>query len=153
MRSLAAEERRDLLAKLTDLVEQRFPALLIPPSSTAHLSAMLELKAGVGGSEAALFVADIMRMYLRLAQVMGWQAAVINNNVTDNGGVKDAILEIKGEMVYDTLRFESGVHRVQRVPATETSGRVHTSTMAVLVSFLDLILRAILTPSEGYAAC
>lgn len=133
MRSLAAEEHNDLLDKLSSLAEKTFPSLLVAPSTTSHLSAMLEMKAGVGGSEAALFLGDIMRMYLQLAQAMGWQAVVVASNPTESGGVKDALLEIKGKKVYDTLRWESGVHRVQRVPATETSGRLHTSTVAVLV--------------------
>lgn len=137
MQSLAREEQDDLLAKLTDLTENTFPSLLVPPSPTAHLSAMLELKAGVGGSESSLFLAEIMRMYIRLAQMMGWQAVAVVNNMTDHGGTKDAVLEIKGEKVYDVLRWESGVHRVQRVPATEVNGRVHTSTAAVLVSILS----------------
>ena len=133
MQSLAKEEHNDLLSRLTDLAEKTFPSLLVPPSTTAHLSSMLELKAGVGGSESSLFLAEIMRMYIRLAQTMGWQAVVVTNNETGNGGTKDAVVEIKGEKAYDTLRWESGVHRVQRVPATEVNGRVHTSTVAVLV--------------------
>ncbi|EKM55333.1 uncharacterized protein PHACADRAFT_255882 [Phanerochaete carnosa HHB-10118-sp] len=133
MQSLAREEQDDLLTKLTGLAEKTFPSLLVPPSPTAHLSAMLELKAGVGGSESSLFLTEIMRMYTRLAQMMGWQAVVVTNSTTDHGGTKDAVVEIKGEKVYDMLRWESGVHRVQRVPATEVNGRVHTSTVAVLV--------------------
>lgn len=134
MQALAQEEHNDLLAKLTDLAETTFPSLLVPPSTTAHLSAMLELKAGVGGSESSLFLSEIMRMYIRFAQTMGWQAVIVTNNQTENGGTKDAVVEIKGKQAYDTLRWESGVHRVQRVPATESTGRVHTSTVAVLVS-------------------
>lgn len=133
MRSLAADEHSDLLDKLSSLAEKTFPSLLVPPSKTAHLSSMMELKAGVGGSEAALFLGEIMRMYTNLAQTMGWQATIVAKNLTDYGGVKDAIVEIKGDKVYDTLRWESGVHRVQRVPLTESGGRVHTSTVAVLV--------------------
>lgn len=132
MRLLAADEYDDLLNKLNSITNETFPSILVPPSTTSHLSAMLEFKAGVGGSEAALFLAEIMRMYIRFAQTMGWQAAIVANNPTENGGVKDAIVEIKGEKAYDTLRWESGVHRVQRVPATEASGRLHTSTVAVL---------------------
>ncbi|GJE87136.1 peptide chain release factor 1 [Phanerochaete sordida] len=133
MQALAQEERSELLARLAGLAERTFPALLVPPSATAHLAAMLELKAGVGGSESSLFAAEVLRMYVRLAQAMGWHANIVANNETDNGGVKDAVLEIKGERAYDLLRWESGVHRVQRVPATEFNGRVHTSTVAVLV--------------------
>ncbi|KIP08759.1 hypothetical protein PHLGIDRAFT_68880 [Phlebiopsis gigantea 11061_1 CR5-6] len=133
MRSLAADEHGELLDKLSSLAEKTFPSLLVPPSKTAHLSSMVELKAGVGGSEAALFLGEVMRMYTNLSQTMGWQAAIVAKNLTEHGGVKDAIVEIKGDKVYDMLRWESGVHRVQRVPLTESGGRVHTSTVAVLV--------------------
>ena len=133
MRSLASEEHTELVSKLSSMAENTFPKLLVPPSMTTHLSAMMELKAGVGGSEATLFCAEIVRMYTRLAQTMGWHAVVVANNLTETGGVKDAILEIKGPKAYDTLRWESGVHRVQRVPATEVSGRLHTSTVAIVV--------------------
>ena len=133
MRSLAGEEYNDLVSKLTTMAQEKFPSLLVPPSQTTHLSAMLEIKAGVGGSEAALFVADMIRMYTAASGHLGWKAVVTGKNETENGGFKDAVLEVRGEKAYDTLRWESGVHRVQRVPATETSGRVHTSTVAVLV--------------------
>lgn len=134
MRLLAFEEHESLNKSLTELVETTLPSLLIPPSTTSHLSAMLELKSGVGGSEASLFLSNLLRMYLRHANACRWKANVISQNVTDNGGIKDAIVEVKGWGVYDALRWESGVHRVQRVPATEASGRVHTSTVAVIVS-------------------
>jgi peptide chain release factor 1 len=92
------------------------------------------LKSGVGGSESSLFLAELLRMYTRLADSMKWRTQVVASNESDGGGVKDAILEINGPGSYDMLRWESGVHRVQRIPATEASGRVHTSTVAVLVS-------------------
>ncbi|KZT00326.1 release factor [Laetiporus sulphureus 93-53] len=133
MRTLAVEEHASLVEGLTKLLEHTFPALLIPPSKTAHLSALIELKSGVGGSESSLFLADLMRMYTRVANILGWKVAVMGGSELENGGMKDAILEVKGEKAYDTLRWESGVHRVQRVPATESSGRVHTSTVAVVV--------------------
>lgn len=133
MRTLAAEEHSSLSQFLSDIVESVFPSLLIPSSSTSHLSALMELKSGVGGSEASLFLADLLRMYLRLANGRRWKATVVSQNDSDGGGIKDAIIEIKGEGVYDALRWESGVHRVQRVPATEASGRVHTSTVAAVV--------------------
>ncbi|KAI0789207.1 peptide chain release factor 1 [Abortiporus biennis] len=133
MRSMAEEEHTSLTSQLSDLVNTTFPHLLVPPSTTSHLSAMMELKAGVGGSESALFLSELMRMYLRLAQSKGWKASVIASNETENGGVKDSIMEIQGECAYDMLKWESGVHRVQRVPATESSGRVHTSTVAIVV--------------------
>ena len=98
------------------------------------MSALIELKAGVGGSESSLFCADLLRMYTRYAHARGWAPAVVSANASDQGGFKDAILEITGAGAYEALRAESGVHRVQRVPATESSGRVHTSTVAAVVS-------------------
>lgn len=133
MRSLAKEEHASLTETLQNLLETTFPTLLVPTSSTAHLSALVELKTGVGGSEASLFLGDLVRMYLRVANSLGLKAAIMNSNILDGGGMKDAILEVKGEKAYDLLRWESGVHRVQRVPATEANGRVHTSTVAVVV--------------------
>jgi peptide chain release factor 1 len=133
MRTLAAEEHDFLSKSASEIVESTFPTLLIPPSTTSHLSALMELKSGVGGSEASLFLADLLRMYLRLANGRHWKATVVAQNNSDGGGIKDAIVEIKGVGTYDWLRWESGVHRVQRVPATEASGRVHTSTIAIVV--------------------
>ncbi|KAI0352691.1 release factor [Trametes cingulata] len=133
MRSMAEEEYAALSENMNNLVENTFPTLLVPPSDTAHLSAIIELRAGVGGSESALFVADLVRMYTRAAQAMGWDVHLVSSNILETGGMKDAIMEVKGKGVYDALRFESGVHRVQRVPATEASGRVHTSTVGVMV--------------------
>jgi peptide chain release factor 1 len=136
MRSLASDEFKVLSTMLSQQIDTVFPRLLIPPSATAHLSALIELKSGVGGSESSLFLAELLRMYTRLANSMKWKTQLLTSNGLDGvgGGVKDAILEIDGQGSYDTLRWESGVHRVQRVPATEASGRVHTSTVAVLVS-------------------
>lgn len=136
MRSLAADEYASVVSFLSESICTTFPSLLVPPSTTTHLSAMLELKSGVGGSEASLFLSDLLRVYLRFAQDRKWKAEIIARNDSDNGGVKDAIVEIKGLGAYDGLRWESGVHRVQRVPATEAKGRVHTSTVAVIVSLL-----------------
>ena len=133
MRVLAAEEHDSLSNSLSEIVETTFPTLLIPTSPTLDLSALMELKSGVGGSEASLFLADLLRMYLRLASGRRWKATVVAQSDSDGGGIKDAIVEIKGEGAYDALRWESGVHRVQRVPATESSGRVHTSTVAIVV--------------------
>jgi peptide chain release factor 1 len=134
MRALAIEEHESLSKTLTEIVETTFPSLLVPPSTTSHLSALMELKSGVGGSEASLFLSNLLRMYLRLANVRRWKADIVAQNDTDGGGIKDAVIEIKGEGAYEALRWESGVHRVQRVPATEASGRVHTSTAAIVVS-------------------
>ena len=137
MRALAADEYSSLTSSLSHSISTVFPSLLVPPSTTRDLSALVELKSGVGGSEASLFLGDLLRVYLRYAQQMKWKAEIIARNESANGGgVKDAIFEIKGAGSYDGLRWESGVHRVQRVPATETKGRVHTSTVAVVVSQL-----------------
>lgn len=130
---MASEEYATLQDSLIDLVENTFPTLLIPPSSTGHLSALLELKSGVGGSESSLFLGDLLRMYQRYAAIKGWKVEEAGKNANDDGGVKDAVIEVKGPGAYDALRWESGVHRVQRVPATESKGRVHTSAVAVLV--------------------
>ena len=130
---MAEEEFANLSETVNELIESTFPTLLVPPSKTAHLSAIIELRAGVGGSESALFVADLVRMYTRAAQSYGWNVTMLNSNPLESGGLKDAIMEVKGEGVYDALRWESGVHRVQRVPATEANGRMHTSTVGVMV--------------------
>lgn len=135
MRALAVEEHESLSKSITEIVETTFPSLLVPPSTTSHLSALMELKSGVGGSEASLFLSNLLRMYLRLANVRRWKAEIVAQNETDGGGMKDATIEIKGAGAYEALRWESGVHRVQRVPATEASGRVHTSTAAIVVGF------------------
>ncbi|KAG1720103.1 hypothetical protein EDB19DRAFT_1898544 [Suillus lakei] len=133
MRTLASEEFTSLTSTLSTHLSTTFPSLLVPPSSTRDLHALLELKAGVGGSEAALFLLDLLRVYVRYAGSVGWRTSIIQSSETESGGMRDAILEIKGEGAYDALRWESGVHRVQRVPATESSGRTHTSTVAIIV--------------------
>ncbi|KZT19346.1 release factor [Neolentinus lepideus HHB14362 ss-1] len=148
MRSLAQDELPPLQSHLSTLLTTTFPSLLLAVSSssstTAHLNAMMELKSGVGGSESSLFLAELLRMYTRFANNRGWEMKVVSKNETDEGGVKDAVVEIHagknwgregdGEQgVYEVMRWESGVHRVQRVPATEASGRVHTSTVACIV--------------------
>ncbi|KIJ05234.1 hypothetical protein PAXINDRAFT_141427 [Paxillus involutus ATCC 200175] len=133
MRSLAEEEFTTLKDSLSTCLSTTFPSLLVPPSQTQSFSALLELKAGVGGSEATLFLADLLRVYIRYANSRTWRADVIQSSEVMGGGMRDAIIEIKGEGAYDVLRWETGVHRVQRVPATEASGRVHTSTVAIIV--------------------
>jgi len=130
---LAVVETDTLLRDLRSLLAHDLPKALLPPSETDGLSALIELKAGVGGSESSLFVAELLRMYGRFARLNGWEPIVLASSESDGGGFKDAILEVKGVGAYDALRWESGVHRVQRVPATEASGRVHTSTVAAVV--------------------
>jgi len=138
LRLLAVEDDQTFMETLNNLVEDVFPSLIIPSSKTAHMSALMELKAGVGGSESNLFLGELMRMYLRYAQSAKWKTTTVSSLDTPEGGVKNAVVEFKGPGAYDSLRWESGVHRVQRVPATEASGRVHTSTVAVVVSLFAL---------------
>ncbi|KAJ3758651.1 hypothetical protein EV360DRAFT_43411 [Lentinula raphanica] len=133
MKALASEEAAELDGELCTILQQTFPSLLVPPSTTANLSALVELKSGVGGTESSLFLETLLRMYMRFSQSNTWKATIVAENDNEGGGIKDAIVEIKGAGAYDTLRWESGVHRVQRVPVTESGGRVHTSTVAVIV--------------------
>ncbi|KAF8625699.1 hypothetical protein AX15_005267 [Amanita polypyramis BW_CC] len=133
MRTLAEDEYKDVSNLLSNMLNSTFPSLLVPPSTSGHMSALMELKSGVGGSESSLFLSDLLRMYLRLANEKHWKVVIVSKSDTDEGGVKDAVVEFKGNGAYDALRWESGVHRVQRVPATEAQGRVHTSTIAVIV--------------------
>ena len=168
MRTLASDEYEQLCTTMATLLDSTFPKLLVPPSPTSNVSAILELKAGAGGDEAALFAGDLLRMYQRYAQVWGnelssrtrcgtegrgcgrggWTADVMSQNeLTIGKGVKEAIIEIKGPGSYDSLRWETGVHRVQRVPATESGGRIHTSAVAVAVSGFDAY---IMTFSPSY---
>ncbi|KDQ10676.1 hypothetical protein BOTBODRAFT_177962 [Botryobasidium botryosum FD-172 SS1] len=137
IRELANEEREALSTTLSSYVTDTFPSLLLPSTSspTSSLSAIIDLKSGVGGDESSLFLGEILRMYERIAAAGGFTPEMVSKNDLEGSrwGVKDAILEVKGKGAYDMFRWESGVHRVQRVPATETSGRVHTSTIAVIV--------------------
>ena len=104
MRSLAVDEYNSLTSTLTQFLESIFPSLLVPPSTTSHLSALMEMKSGVGGSESSLFLGDLLRMYQRLANVNRWKAQVVAQNDNDGGGTKDAMIEIKGGGAYDALR-------------------------------------------------
>jgi peptide chain release factor 1 len=125
----AAEEARAKVAEL----EQRLLTELLPKDPMDEKNAVVEIRAGTGGDEAALFAGDLLTMYSRLAERRGWQAELADATEGDAGGYKEAILEIKGRGVYGQLRRESGVHRVQRVPATEAQGRIHTSAATVAV--------------------
>ncbi|KAF8913492.1 hypothetical protein CPB85DRAFT_1375562 [Mucidula mucida] len=134
MRSMATEEFNALNKEADQLVNATLPSLLLPPSSTAKMSALVELKAGVGGVESCLFLLDMLRMYQRyIAETSNWKITMVSVNIVEAGGARDALMEVEGEGAYDRLRWESGVHRVQRVPSTDASGRVHTSTVAVIV--------------------
>jgi peptide chain release factor 1 len=132
VRTMASEEYYALKAKMPDL-EREVTRLLLPRDAADERSAILEIRAGTGGEEAALFAADLFRMYQRYAEARGWRVEMMSWNDTGIGGVKEAIAEITGRGVFARLKFESGVHRVQRVPATEASGRIHTSAATVAV--------------------
>jgi peptide chain release factor 1 len=132
MADLAYAERAALADRITEL-EQQLRIALLPKDAADEKSAILEVRAGTGGDEAALFAADLFRMYSRYADLRGWKVEVISASENDLGGYKEIVASITGEGVFARLKFESGVHRVQRVPATEASGRIHTSAATVAV--------------------
>ncbi len=132
MVELFQEEAKELEHRLADR-EQKLDLLLAPPSEHDDRSIYLEIRAGTGGQEAALFAGDLLKMYTNYALKKGWRVTVESSSETDLGGFKEVIAHIKGHDVYGHLKRESGVHRVQRVPSTETAGRVHTSTATVAV--------------------
>ena len=132
MRELAREEVKSLAAQRDALIAD-LKILLIPKDPNDEKDVVLEIRAGTGGDEAALFAAELFRMYTKFAERNGWRIEVMSSNDTGVGGVKEVIATIEGRGVYSKLKYESGVHRVQRVPATEASGRVHTSTVTVAV--------------------
>jgi peptide chain release factor 1 len=132
MRELAREELKSLVAKRDSLLAD-LKVLLIPKDPNDEKNIVLEIRAGTGGDEAALFAAELFRMYTKFAERNGWRLEVMSSSDTGVGGLKEVIATIEGRGVYSKLKYESGVHRVQRVPATEASGRVHTSTVTVAV--------------------
>jgi len=132
LRELAKEELPLLQKRKTELEEQ-LKVLLLPKDPNDEKNIILEIRAGVGGDEAAIFAADLFRMYSRYAEVQRWKVEILNSSPTGMGGLKEIIAIIAGKDVYSKLKYESGVHRVQRVPATEASGRIHTSTITVAV--------------------
>jgi len=132
VRSLAEAEVAELGSKREGL-ESEIRNLLLPKDPRADRNVIMEVRAGTGGDEAALFAADLFRMYARYAQQKGWQADVVSSSEIGRGGFKEIIVEVHGRGAYSRLKYESGVHRVQRVPVTEASGRIHTSTATVAV--------------------
>jgi peptide chain release factor 1 len=132
MEALAEAEAEELAERLDNL-EQRLKLLLLPADPDDRRNVILEIRAGTGGEEAALFAAELLRMYGRYAESLGWNVSITESNETGLGGIKEAVAVIEGEGVFSRLKFESGVHRVQRVPATEASGRIHTSAATVAV--------------------
>jgi peptide chain release factor 1 len=132
MRNLAREELEDLEAR-RDAILAELKVLLIPKDPNDEKNVILEIRGGTGGDEAALFAGDLFRMYSRFAERQGWKLEVMSTSDAGQGGLKEVIASISGRGVYSRLKYESGVHRVQRVPATEASGRIHTSTATVAV--------------------
>ncbi|MDF1564630.1 MAG: peptide chain release factor 1 [Deltaproteobacteria bacterium] len=132
MLEMAREELSELRASKENL-EKALEVLLLPKDPYDEKNVILEIRAGTGGEEAALFAGDLMRMYLRLAERHRWKAEMLSVSESDRGGVREAMIRLAGEAVYSHLKFESGVHRVQRVPETESQGRIHTSAASVAV--------------------
>ena len=132
IRKLAHEEIDTLKSQL-ELVEKEIKLLLLPKDPNDEKNIILEIRAGTGGDEAALFAADLLRAYLKYAELKRWKTDILSQNNTGIGGFKEVIVLIEGRDVYSRLKFESGVHRVQRVPETETQGRIHTSAVTVAV--------------------
>ncbi|HZG37430.1 MAG TPA: peptide chain release factor 1 [Nodosilinea sp.] len=132
MKEMAGLEVEALAEKLAGL-EARLKLLLLPRDPNDDKNIMLEIRAGTGGDEASIWAGDLVRLYSRYAETQGWKVKLLSESAADMGGFKEAILEIAGDRVYSQLKFEAGVHRVQRVPVTEAGGRVHTSTATVAI--------------------
>src|SRR5260370_19460337 len=142
MKQLAHEEEKHLAAR-KETVERELKLLLLPRDPNDEKSVILEIRAGTGGDEAAIFAGDLFRMYSRYAESLGWKVEVLESSPSSQGGVKEIVAAIHGNKVYSKLKYESGVHRVQRVPATEQQGRIHTSaaTVAVLPEADDIDIK------------
>ena len=142
MKQMALDEEKQLLAR-KEIVERELKLLLLPKDPNDEKSVIVEIRAGTGGDEAALFAAELFRMYSRYAESLGWKVEVLESSPSTLGGVKEIVAAIQGHKVYSKLKYESGVHRVQRVPATETQGRIHTSaaTVAVLPEADDIDIK------------
>ncbi|MEM9436296.1 MAG: peptide chain release factor 1 [Pseudomonadota bacterium] len=147
MKELAEEELPELRAKLPEL-EQDLRIALLPKDAADARPAMIEIRPGTGGDEASLFAGDLLRMYQRFAEAQGWRFNIVEEQATELGGIKEVVAHVQGEGVFAKLKYESGVHRVQRVPTTESGGRIHTSaaTVAVLPEAEDVDIH--IDPSE-----
>ncbi len=132
MVSLAREEKDGLEVSMEKL-EGRLKLLLLPVDPKDEKNVIVEIRAGTGGDEASLFVADLMRMYTRFAELRHWKAEILNSSPTELGGFREMVMLLRGEKAYSLLKYEGGIHRVQRVPETESSGRIHTSAVSVVV--------------------
>jgi peptide chain release factor 1 len=142
MKQLAHDEEKQLAAR-KETVERELKLLLLPKDPNDEKSVILEIRAGTGGDEAGIFAGDLYRMYSRYAETQGWKVEVLESSPSSQGGVKEIVAAIQGNKVYSKLKYESGVHRVQRVPATEQQGRIHTSaaTVAVLPEADDIDIK------------
>jgi peptide chain release factor 1 len=142
MKQLAHDEEKQLTAR-KETVERELKLLLLPKDPNDEKSVILEIRAGTGGDEAGIFAGDLYRMYSRYAETQGWKVEVLDSSPSSMGGVKEIVAAIQGNKVYSKLKYESGVHRVQRVPATEQQGRIHTSaaTVAVLPEADDIDIK------------
>ncbi len=142
MKQLAHDEEKQLIAR-KETVERELKLLLLPKDPNDEKSVILEIRAGTGGDEAGIFAGDLYRMYSRYAETQGWKVEVLDSSPSSMGGVKEIVAAIQGNKVYSKLKYESGVHRVQRVPATEQQGRIHTSaaTVAVLPEADDIDIK------------
>lgn len=132
LRDMAHEQLKEVESERSD-AEKRLKIALLPVDAAEEKNTILEIRAGTGGDEAALFAADLYRMYCRYAELAGWKTGIISSSPSSIGGYKEIIFSMEGEAVFRTLQYESGVHRVQRVPETEASGRIHTSAATVAV--------------------
>lgn len=132
IKNLAEEETEELKLKLEEL-ENQLKILLLPEDPNDQRNVFLEVRAGTGGAEASIFAGDLARMYMRYAEQKKWQTEILSEHEGEHGGYKEVIMRIIGQGVYSRLKFESGAHRVQRVPATESSGRIHTSACTVAI--------------------
>lgn len=132
MRHMAQEEEKQLAVR-REVIENELKLLLLPKDPNDDKNIILEIRGGTGGDEAALFAADLFRMYSRYAESQGWKVEIMESSPSTIGGLKEVVAAIQGNKVYSKLKYESGVHRVQRVPATETQGRIHTSAATVAV--------------------
>ena len=142
MKQMAHDEQRELEARLAP-VERGLKLLLIPKDPNDEKNVIVEIRAGTGGDEASLFAAELFRMYSRYAESQGWKVEILESSPSSIGGMKEVVAAIQGKKVYSKLKYESGVHRVQRVPATEQQGRIHTSaaTVAVLPEAEDIDIK------------
>ena len=132
IKELALEEQTDLEKQIKE-IEQNLCILLLPKDPDDQCNAFIEIRAGAGGLEAGLFVSNLLRMYLRYAEIQRWKTTIISSHENESGGYKEIIIRVSGSSVYEVLKYESGTHRVQRIPSTESQGRIHTSTCTVAV--------------------